>query len=128
MASALAGWRRARDVPPPGVAADERRVRSCGMPLPPRAELEAVATEAGRLALGHFRRVAVERKADRSVVTAADREVERFLVDTLGARLPEAGIIGEEGAARPARSPYRLVFDPIDGTAAFVAGLPTWCV
>jgi len=91
-------------------------------------ELEAVAVRAGALALRHFRQVAVERKADRSVVTAADREVERFLVDELGARMPDAGIIGEEGAARPARGPDRLVIDPIDGTAAFVAGLPTWCV
>ncbi len=98
------------------------------MALPSRAELEAVATRAGEIALGHFRRVAVERKADRSVVTEADREVERFLVGELGARLPEAGIIGEEGAARPARGTSHLVFDPIDGTAAFVAGLPTWCV
>jgi myo-inositol-1(or 4)-monophosphatase len=98
------------------------------MPLPSRADLEAIAVRAGAVALGHFRRVAVERKPDRSVVTAADREVERFLVDELGARMPEAGIIGEEGAARAAADGERLVIDPIDGTAAFVAGLPTWCV
>jgi myo-inositol-1(or 4)-monophosphatase len=103
-------------------------MRFSGMPLPARVELEGVAAEAGRLALGHFRRVAAERKADRSVVTAADREVERFLVDVLGRRMPEAGIIGEEGATRPASSAYRLVIDPIDGTAAFVSGLPTWCI
>ena len=63
--------------------------------LPPRAELEAIATRAGRLALGHFRRVAPERKADRTLVTAADREVEAELVSALGALLPDAGIIGE---------------------------------
>jgi myo-inositol-1(or 4)-monophosphatase len=96
--------------------------------LPPRAELEAIATRAGRLALGHFRRVAPERKADRTLVTAADREVEAELVSALGALLPDAGIIGEEGAAREGRGPYRIVLDPIDGTASFVAGLPTWCI
>src|SRR5439155_1007344 len=42
--------------------------------------------------------------------------------------LPAAGILGEEGAARESRGPYRVVLDPIDGTAAFVAGLATWCV
>jgi myo-inositol-1(or 4)-monophosphatase len=26
------------------------------------------------------------------------------------------------------RGPYRIVLDPIDGTASFVAGLPTWCI
>ena len=83
---------------------------------------------AGALALAHFRRVTAERKADRTLVTAADREVEAALVAELGALLPDAGILGEEGAAREGRGPYRVVLDPIDGTAAFVAGLATWCV
>src|SRR5437899_9872528 len=98
------------------------------MELPPRAELEAIAADAGALALRHFQHVASERKADRTLVTAAGREVEAFLVRELGSRLPEAGILGEEGTARGGQGPYRIVLDPIDGTAAFVAGLPTWCV
>jgi myo-inositol-1(or 4)-monophosphatase len=96
--------------------------------LPSRGELEAIAARAGAVALEHFRRVAPERKADRTLVTAADREVEAALVVELSALLPDAGILGEEGAAREARGPYRIVLDPIDGTAAFVAGLGTWCV
>src|SRR3989442_12915174 len=98
------------------------------MELPERAELEATAADAGALALRHFQHVASERKADRTLVTAADREVEAFLVRELGSRLPEAGILGEEGTVRGGSGPYRIVLDPIDGTAAFVAGLPTWCV
>src|SRR2546427_2952311 len=66
------------------------------MELPARAELEAIAVDAGNLALRHFRHVASERKADRTLVTAADREVEAFLVAALRSRLPEAGILGEE--------------------------------
>lgn len=103
-------------------------MRFCAMQLCSRTELEEAATRAGALALRYFRRVTAERKADRSLVTAADREVEAFLTAELGPRMPEAGIIGEEGAARPGTGPYRIVIDPIDGTAAFVAGLPTWCV
>ncbi|HEV7730774.1 MAG TPA: inositol monophosphatase family protein [Candidatus Binatia bacterium] len=95
---------------------------------PDRTALDAIARRAGALALGHFRRVAVERKADRTVVTRADREVEALLTSELAAAFPEAGIQGEEGAARPAAGPYRFVIDPIDGTSSFVAGLPTWCV
>ena len=98
------------------------------MSIPSRAELEAIAARAGARALQHFRRVTPERKADRTLVTAADREVEAALVAELGALLPDAGILGEEGAAREGRGPYRIVLDPIDGTAAFVAGLGTWCV
>jgi len=98
------------------------------MALPSRTELEAIATRAGELALRHFRHVKPERKADRTLVTAADREVEALLVAELGRLLPDAGIIGEEGAARTGTGPYRIVLDPIDGTASFVAGLATWCI
>jgi myo-inositol-1(or 4)-monophosphatase len=98
------------------------------VPLPARGDLEAIAVRAGALALRHFRHVAPERKADRTLVTAADREVEAALVRDLGALLPDAGILGEEGAARSGSGPYRIVLDPIDGTAAFVAGLGTWCI
>src|SRR5438093_1903241 len=98
------------------------------MELLARAELESIAVDAGNLALRHFRHVASERKADRTLVTAADREVEAFLVAALRSRLPEAGILGEEGTVHDGRGSYRIVLDPIDGTAAFVAGLPTWCI
>jgi myo-inositol-1(or 4)-monophosphatase len=98
------------------------------MRLPPRADLEEIARRAGAIALSHFGRVAAERKADRSVVTRADREVEDYLVGALGSLLPDAAIVGEEGTARAGRGAARIVIDPIDGTAGFVAGLPTWCI
>ncbi len=98
------------------------------MRLPTRAELEAIATDAGQVALGHFRAVRAERKADRTLVTAADRAVEGWLAATLTAAFPDVGLLGEEGALRDGGGPYRFVIDPIDGTSAFVAGLPTWCV
>jgi myo-inositol-1(or 4)-monophosphatase len=98
------------------------------MALPPRSELEAIAARAGALALRHFRHVKPERKSDRTLVTAADREVEALLVAELGRVMPDAGVLGEEGAAREGTSPYRVVLDPIDGTASFVAGLGTWCI
>ena len=97
-------------------------------PLPPRSTLEAIAARAGALAMSHFRRVDPERKADRTLVTRADREVEDLLVAELGGLMPQAPILGEEGGARAGTGPYRIVVDPIDGTAAFVAGLPSWCV
>jgi len=98
------------------------------MRLPTRSDLEEIARRAGAIALAHFRHVAAERKADRSLVTRADREVEAYLVGALGPLLPEATIIGEEGTARAGRGGECIVIDPIDGTAGFVAGLPTWCI
>jgi myo-inositol-1(or 4)-monophosphatase len=98
------------------------------MRLPSRTELEELVIQAGDIALRHFRKAEAERKPDRSLVTQADREVEAFLAAELASRMPDAGIIGEEGAAYAGVGPYRVVIDPIDGTSAFVAGLPTWCV
>ena len=98
------------------------------MRLPSRTELEELTIQAGDIALRHYCQVEAERKPDRSLVTQADREVEAFLAAELQARMPDAGIIGEEGAAHAGIGPYRVVIDPIDGTSAFVAGLPTWCV
>jgi len=92
------------------------------------AALEEVVRGAGALALGHFRHATAERKEDRSLVTAADREVEAFLVAEIGRLVPEASIIGEEGGTREGRGPYRIIIDPIDGTGSFVSGLPGWCV
>jgi myo-inositol-1(or 4)-monophosphatase len=101
-------------------------------PAPPptavRAGLEAIASRAGRIAFGHFHRVAPERKADRTLVTRADREVEAYLDAALATFDPGAGIVGEEGTARVGEGGRCYVVDPIDGTSAFVAGLATWCV
>lgn len=90
--------------------------------------LEAIAGRAGEIALGYFRRVVPARKADRTIVTQADREVEAYVASALAAGYPGAGILGEEGAVRAGEGDRCFVIDPIDGTSAFVAGLPTWCI
>jgi histidinol phosphatase-like enzyme (inositol monophosphatase family) len=60
-------------------------------------------------------------------VTAADKGAEAAIRDVLAARFPEHGIIGEEyGEDRPGAE-FVWVLDPIDGTRAFIAGLPLWC-
>ncbi len=72
------------------------------------------------------RRPDVEVKADRSFVTALDREIEQRLRREIVARYPDHGIIGEEeGRDRPDAA-LQWVLDPIDGTAAFIAGMPVY--
>lgn len=97
-----------------------------------RREL-AVAREAveraGRLTLEHFRRdVAVERKADDSPVTIADRRAEEILRECLAAAFPEDGLLGEEHGETASRSGRRWILDPIDGTQSFVRGVPLYGV
>ncbi len=94
-----------------------------------RIQLSTMVREAGEIGLRYFRRTAGERKEDRTVVTEADRAVERFLQERCKALLPDAVFIGEEtGSVKQAQGDLRVVVDPIDGTSAFVAGIPTWCV
>lgn len=59
-------------------------------------------------------------------VTAADRGAEEAMRRLIAARFPDHGVIGEEhGADRP-DAEFVWVLDPVDGTRAFVAGLPLW--
>ena len=59
-------------------------------------------------------------------VTEADRGAEAAIRRLIGQRFPEHGVIGEEyGEDRP-DAEFVWVLDPVDGTRAFVAGLPVW--
>ncbi|MEW9807687.1 histidinol-phosphatase [Mesorhizobium marinum] len=90
---------------------------------------ESVAMEmlraARALALKHFRtRLEVERKADHSPVTLADRAVERAMKEVLAQHLPDHGVFGEEHGAAGLDARYVWVIDPIDGTKSFISGVP----
>lgn len=91
-------------------------------------EVGAWAVAGGEIALGYFNRVSGRRKADRSWVTEADEAVERFLVERIVERHPGHGIIGEEHTRSKLDNEFVWAIDPIDGTAAFVSGLPIWGV
>jgi histidinol-phosphatase len=87
-----------------------------------------IAREAGNGTLRYFRRpdLAVERKADFSPVTVADRSAEELLRERIGERFPEDAIIGEELGEQAGRSGFQWVLDPIDGTKSFIHGVPLY--
>lgn len=93
------------------------------------ALLTELADIAGEQTLAHFRkRPAVENKLDEGFdpVTEADRNAERALRARINHQFPDHGIIGEEfGSERP-DAEFTWVLDPVDGTRAFIAGLPLW--
>lgn len=62
------------------------------------------------------------------LVTVADRETERWLVEQIASRRPGDSVLGEEDGARTGGSRVRWVLDPIDGTVNFVLGLPQYAV
>src|SRR3954463_12880961 len=60
-------------------------------------------------------------------VTEADKGAERAIRALISERYPDHGVIGEEyGEDRP-DAEFVWVLDPVDGTRAFIAGLPLWC-
>ena len=69
---------------------------------------------------------AVERKGDGSPVTQADRAAETVIRERIAERYPDHGLIGEEFGSERADAEWVWVVDPIDGTGAFVSGLPTF--
>lgn len=98
-------------------------------PEPGLRDLLGVAMEgayrAGRRTMAYFNAgVAVETKADETPVTIADREAERVFREYVGALYPDYAVLGEEEGEKASDSPYRWIVDPIDGTKAFIAGVP----
>jgi myo-inositol-1(or 4)-monophosphatase len=59
-------------------------------------------------------------------VTEADRAGEAVMRQLIKRTFPTHGIVGEEFGAEQADAEYVWVLDPIDGTRAFMAGLPLW--
>ena len=65
-------------------------------------------------------------KSDSSYVTDTDKAVEQKLRDEIQNKFPDHGLFGEELDAVNKNSDFVWILDPIDGTAAFVAGIPVY--
>jgi len=61
-------------------------------------------------------------------VTEADRGAEKVMRRLINEHNPDHGILGEEFGAENTDADYVWVLDPIDGTRAFISGLPLWGV
>ncbi|AVX03254.1 inositol-phosphate phosphatase [Maritalea myrionectae] len=90
--------------------------------------LEA-AFEAAKITTSFFRKgIAVENKLLQGFdpVTEADTQAEAAIRTVINAYFPNHGISGEEMIDQQSDSPFNWVIDPIDGTRAFITGLPVW--
>jgi myo-inositol-1(or 4)-monophosphatase len=89
-----------------------------------------LADAAGAAIRPHYRRpLTVESKGPASAfdpVTIADRAAEHSIRTLITARFPDHGIIGEEFGTERADAEFVWVIDPVDGTRAFMSGIPTW--
>jgi histidinol phosphatase-like enzyme (inositol monophosphatase family) len=103
--------------------------------LPASHDLIAIAHRladaAGAAILPHFRNLdAVEAKKhlhfDFDPVTAGDKAAEAAIRAVLAELRPDDGIMGEEEGYQAGSSGMTWVIDPIDGTRAFMSGIPLW--
>ncbi len=89
-----------------------------------------LADASGKALLRYFRRpIDIDNKAAGGAfdpVTEADRSAERAISKRLAAKHPDHGILGEELGFAAGSSPYTWVIDPLDGTRAFITGMPLW--
>ena len=86
---------------------------------------ERLADAARPIAARYFRTgLTVDDKTDASPVTIADREAETAMRALLDRHVPAHGVFGEEHGAVRTDAEYVWVLDPIDGTKAFITGMP----
>jgi len=90
------------------------------------ARVEAAVLEAGALIREHNSRPRkIRHKSSiKDLVTETDGAVEAMLRQSLGAILPQAGFLGEEGSPRLGLAGLTWVVDPVDGTTNFAHGVP----
>lgn len=90
-----------------------------------------MARQAGAIQLSHFRsgHLDVHTKAgEADIVTKADRESERVILDAIHSQFPGHSVLSEESGSESHGSGYRWVVDPLDGTTNYTAGLPIFSV
>ncbi len=87
-----------------------------------------LARQASDVTLEYFQTAAfqVERKSDRSPVTAADKEAEKRIRQAIADRYPDDALLGEEFGAISGQTPFEWIIDPIDGTKSFISGVPLY--
>ena len=88
----------------------------------------AIAHEAGaflkkRISCEHV----VHYKGEINIVTGEDRGSEEILKSRISKAFPDHGILAEESSEIDARSEFRWIIDPLDGTTNYAHGYPFFC-
>ena len=84
--------------------------------------------EATALAMARHGHADIEVKSDDTLVTDADRNVEKLLRNRLSVLAPSWSFLGEEGGLVGDADAPCWVIDPIDGTTNYARDIPLWCI
>lgn len=89
----------------------------------------SLAGEAAAIAVAQYGASVARRKADGSLVTRTDEEIDRLISQRVEERYPGDTVLSEEQATLFDPSITRTwIVDPIDGTTNYARGIPTWGV
>lgn len=90
-----------------------------------------MAQRAGEIQLSYFRKAGLlmtTKLNDSDVVTIADKESEKAILEHIHTHFSEHGVISEESGRAHEDREWRWVIDPLDGTTNFSSGLPPFSV
>ncbi len=91
--------------------------------------LLSASKQAGKVLLKYFgRNQDIEKKSNRSLVSKADLEANKIIIQTIKENFPKHSILSEETGFEDNGSDYKWVIDPIDGTHNFLRGIPIFGV
>jgi len=91
--------------------------------------IDAACEAAARETLRRFRQntsITNKLQSGFDPVTEADRDAETAIRAVLQDAFPDHGIVGEEHGSHAPHAEWQWIIDPIDGTRAFISGLPVW--
>lgn len=89
----------------------------------------SIATQAGEMLMDRPATFEISSKSTAiDIATQMDKASEKFIVESILARRPDDGILGEEGSERETASGITWVIDPVDGTVNYLYGIPGWNV
>ncbi len=87
----------------------------------------ALATEAAGIAVSQYGAGIARRKADGSLVTQTDEQIDRLISQRIAEAYPQDAVLSEEQSTLFDPAIQRTwIVDPIDGTTNFARGIPTW--
>jgi len=88
-----------------------------------------IVDEAGKITIGYFKKNLIIENKDENFfnpVTIADKSAEKKIREMIEKLYPNDSVVGEEYGTKSGSSDFTWIIDPIDGTKAFISGIPTW--
>lgn len=86
------------------------------------------AKKGAQKAISYFNTsLSISVKKDNSVVTIADKETEKVIINFIASRYKNAAFLGEESGGDIHAESFWII-DPIDGTRSYIHGIETWSI